>query len=67
MKKAAMYVKTEKDSACSLRSPPTCKGETKDFVTSFSLSQISRLLAQVVAKSPVFRLARKDAFLRQLW
>lgn len=67
MEKVAMYVKTEKDSAFSLRSPPTCKGEVKDFVTSFSLSQISRLLAEVVAKFPVFRLARKDAFVRQLW
>lgn len=39
MEKVAMYVKTEKDSAFSLCSPPTCKGEVTDFVTSFSLSE----------------------------
>lgn len=67
MEKVAMYVRTEKDSAFSLRSPRTGKGAAKDFVTSFSLSQISRLSAQVVAKSPMFRLAGEGVFIRQLW
>ena len=60
-----MHVQTAKDSAFSLCSQPTRKGEGKDFVTSLSLT--CRLLALVMAKSPVFRLAGKDAFLRQLW
>lgn len=53
VEKVALYVKAENERQCFQPAlPHTCKGEVEGFVTGFSISQISRLLAQVVAKSP---------------
>lgn len=52
MEKGAMCVKNKEEGQCFQPVlPQTCQGEVKDFVTTFSLPQSSKLLAQDMAKS----------------